>query len=101
MSTSDLAEWSNAFVYASMVALTLSMIAFAASFSARGTRGIAATTRTPERTPVAVGVGAGEHPVEASDSGEHAPVVDPRGRRAGNIGLSLAWLALRSSQARG
>ena len=33
MSSTDLAEWSNALVYASMVVLTLSMIAFAASFS--------------------------------------------------------------------
>lgn len=94
MSAADLAGWSNAAVYASMVALTLSMIAFAATFSARGNR-VDAGAR---RTAVAVGAGAPDVPVGVGesrptehDSGRTAPL-DERGRRAGNIGLSLAWL---------
>ena len=95
MSATDLADWSNAAVYASMVVLTLSMIAFAATFSARGNR----VDASAARTPVAVGVtssgspadgvvaGTGDHPLTST-----API-DERGRRAGNIGLSLAWLA--------
>ena len=60
MSAVDLAEWSNAAVYASMVALTFSMIAFAATFSARGNR-VDASVR---RTPVAVGAGSPQGPAD-------------------------------------
>lgn len=95
MSSTDLAEWSNALVYASMVVLTLSMIAFAASFSARGTRGIPAGVRSAERSPVTVGapVSADDHGMPTPGAGTSTAAPDPRGRRAGNIGLSLAWLA--------
>jgi cytochrome c-type biogenesis protein CcsB len=95
VSAADLAGWSNAAVYASMVVLTFSMIAFAATFSARGNR-VDAGAR---RTAVAVGVGAPDVSPGETESlpGDHAPTprvdVDERGRRAGNIGLSLAWLA--------
>jgi cytochrome c-type biogenesis protein CcsB len=87
VNAASLAQWSNAAVYAAMVTLTFSMIAFAVTFSARGSRGLAQIP-ADERIPVGVGVG--------SDSPPPAPQIDaddPRGRRAGNIGISLAWLA--------
>jgi cytochrome c-type biogenesis protein CcsB len=93
VSAADLAGWSNAAVYAAMVVLTFSMIAFAATFSARGNR-VYADAR---RTPVTVGGGTnGDFSTRvdsaaADDQSAIAPV-DERGRRAGNIGLSLAWL---------
>ncbi len=86
MSAASLAEWSNAAVYASMVVLTFSMIAFAASFSARGNR-VDAPTR---QAPVAVAAGEGTTIVDVHP--QSSPEEDLRGRRAGNIGLSLAWL---------
>lgn len=87
MSAASLAEWSNAAVYASMVVLTFSMIAFAASFSARGNR-----VDAPARpTPIAVAAGV-EGTTIVDMEPPSSPDVDPRGRRAGNIGLSLAWL---------
>jgi cytochrome c-type biogenesis protein CcsB len=89
VNAASLAQWSNAAVYASMVVLTFSMIAYAVMFSARGTRGLAPTT-TVERVPVSVGaVGDYAPPAATIDEGVDAP-----GRRAGNIGTSLAWLAL-------
>jgi len=87
VNAASLAQWSNAAVYAAMVTLTFSMIAFAVTFSARGSRGLA---QVPADERIPVGVGAG------TDSPPLAPQVevdDPRGRRAGNIGISLAWLA--------
>lgn len=68
-----LAEASNAFIYASMAALTVAMIAFAIAFS--GTRSSA---------PVTV------------PAGDVALLERPRptpGRRASNIGMSVTWLA--------
>ncbi len=93
MSAADLAGWSNAAVYAAMVVLTFSMIAFAATFSARGNR----VSPDARKTPVTVGVGADSAPsvrVDPAASGQPttAPPIDERGRRAGNVGLSLAWL---------
>ena len=68
-----LAEASNAFIYASMAALTVAMVAFAVAFSGK-------------RIAVPVTVPAGdvallERPSPAS------------GRRASNIGMSVTWLA--------
>ncbi len=91
MTSASLAEWSNAAVYASMVVLTLSMVAFAVNFSARGTRGTQRSATVTTAMPIAVAVGAGGNEPVASPVAE--VIDDPRGRRAGNIGLALAWLA--------
>lgn len=68
-----LAEASNAFIYASMAALTVAMVAFAVAFS--GTR-----------TAVPVTVPAGD--VALLERPSPMP-----GRRASNIGMSVTWLA--------
>lgn len=68
-----LAEASNAFIYASMAALTVAMVAFAVAFS--GTR-----------TAVRVTVPAGD--VALLERPSPMP-----GRRASNIGMSVTWLA--------
>lgn len=83
----SLAELSNGLVYASMFVLMLAMFAFAASFAGR--RSAAPAPVAPERVPATVGAGGppgATEPVAASS--EDAP-----GRRAGNIGLALSWLA--------
>lgn len=83
MNPETLARMSNVAIYSSMLTLTLSMFAFAASFSGQRRRPAASAaveTTTSEggtavltRTPV---------------SADEAP-----GRRAANIGMSLAWLS--------
>jgi cytochrome c-type biogenesis protein CcsB len=81
MTSASLAEWSNLAVYSSMLALIAALVAFAVSFSVRGRRVM------PQQL-VTVGAGA---PSELP-----APVVQPAelpGRRAGNIGMALTWLA--------
>jgi len=78
----QLAEMSNAFVYATMVTLAIAMFAFAASFAA-GRRRVA-----PVVTPVMEGAGGTALLVRE----EPAESVQP-GRRAGNVGMSLTWLA--------
>ncbi len=113
----SLAQWSNMFVYASMAMYTMAMIAFAASFaSARAgatpraqaqavdveplavgaARDGAAQARAAARTGAGTTVGDGSRPDEASAS-DPSPGQDlaplPPGRRAGNIGMSLTWLA--------
>ena len=82
MSSVQLAEMSNAFVYATMVTLAIAMVAFAASF-ATGRRPVAST-------PVAVAEGSGNTALLVREE----PAAEPQpGRRAGNIGMSLTWLA--------
>ena len=82
MTSVQLAEMSNAFVYATMVTLAIAMVAFAASFAA-GRRPVAAAS-------VAVTEGAGGTALLVREE----PVMEPQpGRRAGNIGMSLTWLA--------
>ncbi|MFA7324876.1 MAG: c-type cytochrome biogenesis protein CcsB [Candidatus Nanopelagicales bacterium] len=82
MSPESLAHMSNVAIYSSMLTLTLSMFAFAASFA--GGR----------RRPAAVSVDA-----QLSEGGAavitRTPVAtEPEpGRRASNIGVSLAWLS--------
>lgn len=85
MNATTLAQASNAAVYASMLVLTFALVAFAIGFAARGKR---VDTPAVERVPAMVGAGA-PAPAEA------APVADDgeAGRRAGNIGMSLTWLA--------
>jgi cytochrome c-type biogenesis protein CcsB len=83
----QLAQASNAAVYATMLTLTLAMIFFAVSFAAGRRR---STSVAPVAAEVAAGAGGTAvltRPPETTD----APV-DP-GRRAANIGMSLTWLA--------
>ena len=114
----SLAQWSNMFVYASMAVYALAMVAFAASFaSAR-----AGAISTPDTDPVDGAEGSVQEPLAvgavqrdsaaqaraaaraeagsstgssgrsaAAASGPDDPL--PPGRRAGNIGMSLTWLA--------
>ncbi len=100
----DLASLSNQFIYAAMGVYTLAMIAFAVALAA--TRGnptpVAAGTSevTQARAAVAVGspgvdpgVGGGTSLPTSSAGAAQSPVPLPPGRRAGNIAMSLTWLA--------
>jgi cytochrome c-type biogenesis protein CcsB len=79
MTSASLAEWSNLAVYSAMFALVIALIAFATSFAARG-------QRVMPKQLVPVGAGA--------PAAEGIPVAEgPRGRRAGNVGMALTWLA--------
>ena len=82
MTSVQLAEMSNAFVYATMVTLAIAMVAFAASFAA-GRRPVA-----PVVTPVMEGAGGTALLVREAPAASVQP-----GRRAGNVGMSLTWLA--------
>ena len=89
MSATTLAQWSNMAVYAAMFILIMALVAFAVSFAARGRRaGVTATT--PQ--PVSVGA-AGPMAKDNPEAPASAAVIDESGRRAGNIGMSLTWLA--------
>jgi len=83
-----LAEASNAFIYATMLTLTIAMVFFAASF---------ASGRRPS-TAKAVAAGApasgtsGSGSVAVLDRDHEQPVIDS-GRRLANIGMSLTWLS--------
>jgi cytochrome c-type biogenesis protein CcsB len=116
----SLAQWSNMFVYASMAMYALAMVAFAASFaSARAgaapaapaepvegaeepaqeplvvgatQRDSAAQARAAARAEAGSGTGSAGRSGAAVSGHDEAPM--PPGRRAGNIGMSLTWLAL-------
>ena len=83
MTSTSLAQLSNLAVYSAMLALTIALISFAIGFAARGTR-----VSTTEPALVSVGSGA---PVD--DRPPAAPVTEEPGRRAGNLGMSVTWLA--------
>ena len=84
MTPTGLAEASNLFIYASMLALMVAMVAFAISFAA-GRR------RTPVAQPASVGGSGGVAVLTGPEPAtEHE---DEPGRRAGNIGMSTTWLA--------
>jgi cytochrome c-type biogenesis protein CcsB len=109
----SLAQWSNMFVYASMAMYAMAMVAFAASFaSARAGAVTAAPVPREHDEPLVVGAvqqdsaaqargaarggsgalaGAAGHPAAPPASPDLPPL--PPGRRAGNIGMSLTWLA--------
>lgn len=79
----SLAEWSNWFVYASMIVWTLAFFSFAVSFAT-----VRASKPSNRAAKALATVGAGSTQVR------HTPVDElPRGRRSGNIGMSLTWLA--------
>jgi len=81
----QLAQASNAAVYATMVTLAIAMVFFAVSFAAGRRRPAAAAV------PVAVESGGGAAVITRPPAVEDAPL-EP-GRRAANIGMSLTWLA--------
>lgn len=89
-----LAQWSNLFVYAAMTMYAMAMVAFAASFaSSRAERG-----RVAAAAPVAAAVGGpsgsrSSVAAMAPPPGAGAQEELPPGRRAGNIGMALTWLA--------
>ena len=84
MTSVELAQASNAAVYASMVSLTFAMIFFAASFAAgRRRSAVPASAQAVE--------GSGGVAVMTREPEPESPV-DP-GRRAANIGMSLTWLS--------
>jgi cytochrome c-type biogenesis protein CcsB len=92
-----LAEASNGLVYGSMVAYTVSMIGFAASFAATKGRDLvpasasaAATTADGSGTTDAVG---GVAVATRTDLGGPDDGALPPGRRAANIATSVMWLA--------
>lgn len=80
----ELAEASNAFIYATMVTLTLAMFLFAASF-ASGRRPSTAKAHAAQAANGGGGVALLE---KDSRSAENDP-----GRRLANVGMSLTWLA--------
>jgi len=81
----QLAQASNAAVYATMVTLAIAMIFFAVSFAAGRRRATAAPV------PVEVESGGGAAVITRPPAVDDAPL-EP-GRRAANIGMSLTWLA--------
>ena len=117
----SLAQWSNMFVYASMAMYTMAMVAFAASFASARAGAVAATPAAPaegvdaervDEEPQVVGAaqrdsaalaraaaraeagsrtGTPDRPAVTPSTQDVAPL--PPGRRAGNIGMSLTWLA--------
>ncbi len=84
MTSVELAQASNAAVYATMVTLTIAMIFFAVSFAA-GRRRVATAATTTEMVESAGGT--------AVLTRADAPAEADPGRRAANIGMSLTWLA--------
>jgi cytochrome c-type biogenesis protein CcsB len=82
----QLAQASNAAVYATMLTLTLAMVFFAVSFAA-GRRPSSAAAPVREEA-----VSAGGTAVLTTTAVQAAAPLEP-GRRAGNIGMSLTWLA--------
>ena len=101
MTPVELAQASNAAVYAAMVTLALAMISFALSFSARSaTR---AAQRDSAREPVLVGSGApgaggitdtpSEPPSRVGTADDdRAGAESAPGRRAANLGMAFTWL---------
>ncbi len=88
MESEALAQLSNALVYSAMFVLALSMFAFAASFAGRRAE-TPAEVEANVAQPVPATVGAAPETVEP----ETVPEGDPAGRRMGNIGMALSWLA--------
>ena len=87
MTSVQLAEASNAAVYASMLTLTMAMIAFAVSFAAGRRRPAAASASVAVAAESAGGTAVLTRPPVVAD----APLQP--GRRAANIGMSLTWLS--------
>ncbi len=87
MSSVELAQASNAAVYASMLTLTLAMVMFAVSFAAGRRR-----TRVAAAPAAAASSGGGVGTAVLTREEQPDPVMQP-GRRSANVGMSLTWLA--------
>ena len=85
MTTDALAQASNAAIYASMITLTIAMVAFAISFAA-GRRRVAAVA-----APADVMVGEGSTAILTRTVSADEPA--EAGRRSANIAMSLTWLS--------
>jgi cytochrome c-type biogenesis protein CcsB len=85
VTTSALAQASNAAIYATMVTLTFAMVAFAVSFAA-GRRRVPAVAAS-------VGVREGEGSVAVLTRPSDADEQPEAGRRSANIAMSLTWLS--------
>lgn len=85
MSATQLAQASNSAVYASIVTLTIAMVAFAVSFAAGRRRADAPATEVFEAAT------AGSTAVLIRNS-VVTPTADDAGRRSANTGMSLTWL---------
>ncbi len=86
MTSVELAQASNAAVYASMISLTIAMVCFAVSFAV-GRRGPSTTGATSHLVDSAGGTAV----ITRVESSVEAPP-DP-GRRAANIAMALTWLS--------
>ena len=86
MTSVQLAQASNAAVYASMVTLTIAMVCFAASFAAGRGRPAVAPASAAVRESAGGAAVITEPPLVTSAPAEP-------GRRAANIGMALTWLA--------
>jgi cytochrome c-type biogenesis protein CcsB len=82
----ELAQASNAAVYAAMVSLTLAMVCFAVSFAVGRSRLVAAPVHV-ELEEGAGGTAVLTREATATDDGPEP------GRRAANVGMSLTWLS--------
>ncbi len=87
MTSLQLAQASNAMVYASMLTLTLAMILFAASFAAGRRR-----TSSQPVAALAASEGVGGTAVLTRPPAADEPALEP-GRRAANVAMSLTWLS--------
>ncbi len=87
MTSVELAQASNFAVYASMITLTLAMIAFSVSYAA-GRRPSPPAAAEPTSVAAVGSTALLTRPPQAAT----APAIDA-GRRAANIGMSLTWLA--------
>jgi cytochrome c-type biogenesis protein CcsB len=86
MTSVQLAQASNAAVYATMITLTIAMVLFAVSFAASRRPAVAAVA--PAELNSSAGTGS-----TAVLARPDAPTHRERGRRAANIGMSLTWLS--------
>ena len=101
----ELAQLSNQFVYAAMGVYTLALISFAVALAA--TRSVAGSATTAasaaaatatDRAASLAAVGSAGTAAVATAPAQQLPAADagdelPPGRRAGNIAMSLTWLA--------
>ena len=90
MTSVQLAQASNAAIYATMVTLAIAMVAFAVSFAAGRRRPVAVAASAPAVAEASAG-STGSTAVLTRPV-DPAPAVEP-GRRSANIGMSLTWLA--------
>ena len=87
-----LAAISNNLVYGSMIAYTIAMVAFAASFAqGRGRSDVSTAVATSSSGAAVQAGGVGVDTLERTAT-DAAPAAEP-GRRAGNIAMSVMWLA--------